>query len=217
LQGQGARVQRMIAHARRWKSTSGETAGDELICRPLLPGEVKPALRLALQSEDYDGAFLLVRLASADRAGICAAMSAIGELKAKVHIAFAIDLATLERLGGSFPITEGIGLVLDGVDVTTPLSALILDSIEAVRFDAAFTASASRNLRIDAALRAMLSLAHDLALSTFASEAAPSSCLLSPGPAFDYLLREDVAPIVIRGPKTQSKSKSELKTSRRSS
>jgi len=206
----------MTAHARRWKSTSGETAGDELISRPLLPGEVKAALRLALQSENYDGAFLLARLASSDRAGICAALSDIGELKAKVHIALAIDLATLERLDGSLPVTEGVGLVLDGVNVATPLSAFILDSIEALRFEAAFTSSASRNLRIDAALRAMLSLAHDLALSTFASEAVPSAYLLSPCPVFDYVLQEDAAPIVIRGPKIQSKVDSDLKTSRRS-
>jgi hypothetical protein len=205
----------MTAPARRWKSTSGESAGDELICRPLLPEELKAALRPALQSGHFDGAFLLARLASSDHAGICAAIRAISELKSKIHISLAIDLATLERLDSTFPATESTGLVLDGVNATTPLSALILDSIEAIRFEGAFTAAASRSLRIDAALRAMLFLANDLALGTFASEAAPSSYLLSPRPTFDYVLGEDAAPIVVRARKTRPIEDDLLKTSGR--
>jgi hypothetical protein len=62
----------------------------------------------------------------------------------------------------------------------------------------------------------MLSLAHDLALTTFASEAVPSSYLLRSCPVFDYVLQENAAPLVIRGPKIQSKVDSDLRTSRRS-
>ena len=129
-------------------------------------------------------------------------MRAIGELKAKRHIALAVDLDTLGRLHRNLPVVEGVGLVLDGVDAATPLSAFILDSIEAVRFEAAFTSAACRSLRIDAVLRAMLSLASDLALSTFASEAARSN-LLRPCPVFDYLIREEAAPVVIHTPETR--------------
>ena len=157
----------------------------------------------------------LVRLASSDYVGICAAIRAIGELKSKIHIALAIDLATLMRLDGSLPVAEGMGLVLDGVNATTPLSALILDSIEAVRFEVAFIAAASRSLRIDAALRAMLFLANDLALSTLASEAIPSSSLLSPGPVFDYVLSEDGAPLIIHHAKTRLAADIDPKAARR--
>ena len=146
---------------------------------------------------------------------ICAAIRAIGELKSKIHIALAIDLATLMRLDGSLPVAEGMGLVLDGVNATTPLSALILDSIEAVRFEVAFIAAASRSLRIDAALRAMLFLANDLALSTLASEAIPSSSLLSPGPVFDYVLSEDGAPLIIQHAKTRLAADIDPKAARR--
>jgi len=205
----------MTALTRSWKSTSGESSGDELISAPLLPGQLKGVLRPALESGNLGGEFLLVRLASSDYVGICAAIRAIGELKSKIHIALAIDLATLMRLDGSLPVAEGMGLVLDGVNATTPLSALILDSIEAVRFEVAFIAAASRSLRIDAALRAMLFLANDLALSTLASEAIPSSSLLSPGPVFDYVLSEDGAPLIIHHAKTRRAADIDPKAARR--
>jgi len=200
---------------RRWRSTSGQAAGDELISRPLLPTELKAALRPALQSGNLGGAFLIARLGSSDHSGICAAIRAVDELNAPVHIALAVDFATLTALDGSLPVSEGIGLVLDGVDATTPLSGLILDSIEAVRFEAAFTNAASRSLRVDAALRAMLFLANDLALGTFGSGPASSSGSLSPGPMFDYVLRDEAAPIVVRGPKTQPTTDTDWAASRR--
>jgi len=204
----------MTAHTRQWKSTSGEIGGDELISAPLLPGQLKAALRLPLQSGSA-GEFLLVRLASSDHGGVSDAIRAIGELKAKLHIALAVDLDTLGRLDRNLPVVEGVGLLLDGVDAATPLSAFILESIEAVRFEAAFTAAACRSLRIDAVLRAMLSLANDLALSTFASEAA-SSYLLRPCPVFDYLIREEAAPYVVHTPKTRPTVDTRVRASRRS-
>jgi hypothetical protein len=202
----------MTARMRRWKSTSDESGGDEVISAPLLPGQLKAALRPPLQSGSA-GEFLLVRLASSDHGGVSDAIRAIGELKAKVHIALAVDLDTLGRLDRNLPNVEGVGLVLDGVDAATPLSAFILDSVEAVRFEGAFTAAACRSLRIAAVLRAMLSLASDLALSTFASE-APASHLLRPCPVFDYVFREEATPLVIPA-KTRPTVNTRLKAFRR--
>ena len=196
---------------RCWTSTSGGTPGFELISRPLSPETLATALR-PLVSGRPDSAFLLARLASSDQEGVCAALRAAQGLGAKSRIALAVDLATVERLEANLPVTDNVGLVLDGVTARTPLSAFILDSIEAVRFDSAFITAASRNLRLDATLRAMLSLATDLALGTLASGEIPTSYLSSRLPAFDYFVQESGASLDFKSLTAEHRAKSTVAT-----
>jgi hypothetical protein len=187
----------MSAITRRWQSTVDKTFGQELISTPLRPDALTAALRPLLNAS-IEGEFLLARLAPSDHAGVCAALRAVYALKPNIRISLLIDLVTLQRLEYGLPNTDSTGLVLDGVCLATPASALIVESIEAVRFDDSFTVAASRNLRIDAAMRAMLALTSDLGLGTFASTSFEAQSLSSHTPMFDYVARSVKTPIVVR-------------------
>jgi hypothetical protein len=140
-------------------------------------------------------------------------MRAAQALDAPTRIALAVDVTTLERLEASLPAIDNVGLVLDGVTARTPLSTFLLDSVEALRFDSAFITAASRNLRLDAALRAMLSLATDLALGTLAAGAIPKSYLSRRPPAFDYVAQDEAPSPVLKSLTVERRAKSSAHTS----
>jgi hypothetical protein len=151
---------------RRWSSsTSVATSGFELISAPLAAADVAAALRPLRARDVAGGAFLLVRLGTTDHHGVEVAVESAQEL-GLIRICLAIDQATLERVDCRLLGAKHVGLLLDDVDAETPLSAFVRDAIEAVRFRDAFVGCASGRLRLDAALRAMLGLAHDLGLGT---------------------------------------------------
>lgn len=177
----------MQALLRRWSSpASVDTAGFELVSDPLRVGEIAAALRFLHQDRVADGVFLLVRLASTDARGVCAAFDQVQHVGPIIRICLAIDVATLGRIDRRLPNPRNVGLVLDDVDAETPLSAIIRDDIEAIRFSRSFVDEASERLRADAALRAMLGLARDLGLGTL-GPACGGEDGSGRAPGFDYV------------------------------
>lgn len=69
---------------------------------------------------------------------------------------------------------RNVGLMLDGVAACTPLSALICERIEAVRFDSVFVSASSLDMRIGLVLKSMLALARELGLCTLGERVAVS-------------------------------------------
>lgn len=156
----------MKTELRRWGSSTDDSFGHELITRPLPPHALASELRQVLA--DSDGkSFLLARLAATEACGIVAAARAIESLQARVRISLLVDAATIKEATKESGRSAETGLVLDAVTIETPLSAIVCDAVDGVRFDDSFVHSASHDLRANAALRAMVGLARDMALVTF--------------------------------------------------
>ncbi len=175
----------MSAQLKRWDSTSGSGFGLEVEGLAVAPAEIEHRLRLLSRDDARRGSFLVLRLVSTDRAGLQAAIRAAAEVPWNKRICLALDRATLSCIDGTLPVAERVGLLLDGVDAGTPLADLVAEHIEAVRFRPDFLDRASCSLRIDAALRALTSLARDLGLATFGR---PGQATAGEGaPRFDYV------------------------------
>ena len=100
------------------------------------------------------------------------------------RLTLAADLATLEQFASRIS-DDRIGLMLDDVGAETPLSSILWDHLEAIRFSHAFVARAVGDLRTSCALECTLRLARDLGLCTFGPSGGPK---LRPGDrSFDYL------------------------------
>lgn len=102
------------------------------------------------------------------------------------RLILAADLATLGKFCS--PSLEGrVGLMLDSVDVDTPLSSLIWENLEAIRFDAAAVARGAQDLRTNCALEAMLSLARNIGLCTLGPSARLGDEMFPGDAIFDYV------------------------------
>ena len=134
-----------------------------------------------------DASFLVVPIDALDQAAIERAAAAFFLAGGSARVCLAGTRAALEAVDDAAIACERIGLLLDDVTVDTPLSDLISDRIEAVRFDADFVNRAARNMRLGCALEAMLSLARDLGLCTLGADAVPGGGSLAGRASFDYL------------------------------
>lgn len=74
---------------------------------------------------------------------------------------------SLSRINDAGLADGNVALMLDGVAADTPLSELISDRIEAVRFDSTFITLSGRELRIGLVLKSMLRLTRELGLCSF--------------------------------------------------
>ena len=83
--------------------------------------------------------------------------------------------------------SDRIGLMLDDVDVETPLSELVWDRIEAVRFKPEFVVQASSDLRKGCVLKSMLSLCGDIGLCTLGLDASSARASPVQRTEFDYV------------------------------
>ena len=102
------------------------------------------------------------------------------------RLTLAADRATLEHFCSQS--SDGrVGLMLDNVDVDTPLSSLIWEHLEAVRFSQVAVTRAARDLRTNCALESMLYLAKNLGLCAFGPSGASEGELFPGNAAFDYL------------------------------
>jgi hypothetical protein len=179
------------AAVRHWRLAARPTEGGiELLGAKVPPDALDMTLRDACSALNRDGrAFVLIRLATTDRAGIEAALEHASACSARTRISLAIDSSTLARIGARRLNTTGAGLLLDDVDAETPPAALIHEALEAVRFRSDFIASAMCSLRTGCALEATLGLARNLGLATLGHETTGKS-EWRPGTQFDYTSEE---------------------------
>lgn len=108
------------------------------------------------------------------------------------RLCFALDMSALGALDASVLCDDRAGFMVDGVDIDTPLSALVCERLEAVRFKPSFVTAAAHNLRQGCALEAMLGLARDMGLCSFGAHAVPGGASLVGRGEFDYLPFNDV-------------------------
>lgn len=144
---------------------------------------------LARVCNDLAGAaFVVVPAAGLDTAAIEQMAGSLHRDGGRARLCLAADRRTLGALDAAAIDSDRIGLMLDGVDADTPLSELVWDRLEAVRFEARFVARAARELRLGCALDAMLGLARDMGLCTLGVDAVPDGGSVTGRAAFDYVL-----------------------------
>jgi hypothetical protein len=175
----------------RWHSSvSTVQFGFELPGDPIPAASIGETLATLCQGVKEGASFLIVRLAAVDRVSLDVAVASAHDFGADVRVCLAVDGRILGRKDSCVLDSDRVGVLLDDVDAETPLSAIICDSIEAIRFCPVFVDSASRSLRVGAALRAMLELAQGLGLATLGPAPPEDGGFLYPMPSFDYVLRE---------------------------
>lgn len=165
----------------RWESTADSSlCGVEVEGLALREPEAPRTLRID------NPTFVLASLGSAKPADLAAAISRASAAYGNARACMALNAGALSALDVRFLRERNIGVVLDGVDERTPLSALSSEPVEALRFEPSFIARAMKNGRLACVLDAMLSLAHDLGIATLGTSVGQGS-LAAQRFAFDYV------------------------------
>jgi hypothetical protein len=177
-----------VRHAVRvlfWESTADAArCGIEIADLPPGKGRMEAELDRILGSlGDVRPAFVLAGFQPGQPEELAAAISGASELFFHARVCVAVDEKTLQLIDSEKLCSKNLGIVLDHVDATTPLSALSAELVDAVRFEDSFVRRASTDLRSSCVIDAMLKLAHDLGIATLAS-GSPSKNNFG----FDYVL-----------------------------
>jgi hypothetical protein len=143
---------------------------------------------LARVAHEVEGnTFLIVRIDEVDHTEIHRAVNAFQRAAGGTRLCLAGNHSTLDRLRGAPFDRDRVGWMLDDIDVTTPLSEIISERIEAIRFRPDFVGRAGRNMRLGFVLDSMLLLARDLGLCALGSNDAPGAGGVTGRREFDYL------------------------------
>ena len=170
---------------RRWIPAAGSEPGVEYVSRALTSKQIVAALRPVLVGLPTTTSFLITRVATTDRDGVRQVLRSAESLGSAVRICLALNASTLTAISPRLPTSDAVSFMLDDVSHETPPSLIIRDDIEAIRFLDSFVESASTNLRVNSALRAILSLSQDLAIPTFGSPALQAP--VHEKPPFDFV------------------------------
>ena len=187
---------------RRWASSRDDGYALELSAEAFLK-ESLPYARVRATPEVDNAAFVIVNVEGADSTSVIAIADAFHRARSTSRLSLAASTTALQKLAGLNIDLDRISLMLDQVDVATPLSEVIWDRIDSIRFRPDFVARASSHIRIGFVLESMLALSRDL-----------GACSLGPAPgsgrvglidrfAFDYLhcpTLDAVAPVAAVGP-----------------
>ena len=182
-----------VAPLRRWSSSSDATAAVAELSLEAAPAS-QLAEALAANAVRVRGCkMLIVRLGTVDRVTLLSAWATAQSARFPVRICFAVERGTLTAIGPNLPADDQVGLLLDGVDDATPPVDVVNEAIEAIRFDARFVARATRHLRTECVLDALLTLAKNAGLATLGPESrAAHGSWLAPQVDFDFVAEETV-------------------------
>ena len=152
----------------RWQSTV-----DPSRCGVELAGYVSGFHRLEAEMDRGLGkadvpnpAFVFASPGSTRPEDIATAVSQASRFSSEARMCVALDEEALSATDSLELRKANVGVLLDRVDASTPLSIISADLIEAVRFDETFLRQAAVDARSACVLAAMLGLAHDLGLAT---------------------------------------------------
>jgi hypothetical protein len=186
----------------RWSSpTSPSVRAAELNVDATELGQLTNALDSISPRELIGAPFLVVRLGKLRAADIQAALATLSRIDSIPRICLALDRHALRELDTAAIDRARIGLMIDEVDADTPLSLIAFEILEAVRFRGEFVQRASRDLRLECALDAMLAFAKDLGLCTLGPAMASNEASFNEGVEFDY--------VAVRAPVTTANSRTE--------
>ena len=173
---------------RRWSSsTQGSPEGIEIGSGASVAADLEQLLSRVSRPVRMAASFVILHLATADQPELDDAIGAVRAGTKNPRICLAVSSARLRELDVSLLSSRNVGVMLDAVDLGTPLSDLLFDSITAVRFTDDFVFRATRDIRVGCALDAILELAKSIGFATLGPVTAPSIEWLAPGPKFDFV------------------------------
>jgi hypothetical protein len=173
---------------RRWTSTRPSE-------KPIL--EICPAA--ALEGDDMaevlrqvaphlkDCSMLILTVSSLDAKAWSSALETAERLDLAAHVCIAVGSAESILFRHDEVVrSDRVGLLLDKVDDHTPLSHIVREGVEAIRFDRAFARHAADHSRSECVLEAILGLARNTGLCTLGPNLRRSGEEVSTI-AFDYV------------------------------
>jgi len=180
-----------LAPLRRWSSSfDSATTVAELFLESASSSQLADALA-ATMTRVRGCKMLIVRFSAVDDASLLRAWATAQLAKSPVRICFAVDRSMLAAIGSRLSTDEHVGLLLDDVDDMTPPIDVVSEAIEAIRFAPRFVAKASRHLRSECVLDALLVLAKNVGLATLGPQSRASrGSWLDPQIDFDYVAEE---------------------------
>jgi hypothetical protein len=155
----------------RWKSTADATrCGIEIAGLGLEKGRMEAELdRVLARLKGDHPAFVIAGFTAAMPGDLADAISRSCDTFSGAHVCLALNHATLLAIDPAILRNRNFGVLLDEVSAQTPLSAVICDFVEAVRFDEKFLEEASTDLRLTCVVDSILRLTRDLGLATLGS------------------------------------------------
>jgi hypothetical protein len=172
---------------RRWTSTArNEVSVVEISRAPVSGAEVPQVLR-EVASQLGGCSMVILAVDSARPVDLSTASEMAKALEIGAHVCLAIDSASLAHFQHSDARwSDQVGLLLDHVDANTPLSHVMQQGVEAIRFDHAFARQAMAHLPSGCILEAILGLARSAGLCTLGPDVG-LSCDDDGAVAFDYV------------------------------
>ncbi len=171
---------------RRWSSRADpQQQAVELVPSPGDADALAVALSRAANGTT-EIAFLVVPVEGIEASAVMQAVDSFHGAGGTVRLCLAGSRMTLESIHFHSLDCDRIGLLLDDVTVDTPLSELLWNRIEALRFAPDYVSKAARDLRTGFALHSMLNLARDTGLCTFGFDAMPDGGTVTGRSDFDY-------------------------------
>ena len=172
---------------RRWTSTVQRKASVVEISREPVSGSEVPRILREVASQLGGCSMVILAVDSARPVDLSAARETAKSLQIGAHVCLAIDSASLAYFQHSdAPWNDQVGLLLDHVDANTPLSHVMQQGVEAIRFDQAFARQAMAHLPSGCILEAILGLARNAGLCTLGPDIGPS-CDDDSAATFDYV------------------------------
>ena len=171
-----------------WNSTDrpAKPAG-QLVPSPVNLAQFEEAAAFLAASDLSHFGFVAVSVGALSADSARKAIGIFGAMEISSRVYFAVDPADLERLDFSSLDNARAGLLLDGVESSTPLSTLANDSVEVVRFDDRFAMRAMVHLRTECVLEAMVSLVRNLGLCSLGPDLRNGARSFASVPQFDYV------------------------------
>ena len=170
---------------RRWTATLRSEGSVLEISRAPVKGKDVPRILREFASQ-LNGCSMVILAVDSARPGDLSAASEIAKsLELSAHVCLAIDSASLAHFQHAC-WSDRVGLLLDNVDANTPLSHVMQEGIEAIRFDQTFAREAMAHLRSGCILEAILRLARNAGLCTLGPDIR-WSCERDPAATFDYV------------------------------
>jgi len=171
-----------------WCSTDkpAKPAG-QLIPSPVSLAQFEEAAAFLAASDLSHLGFVVVSVGALSADSARRAMGVFEELQVSSRVYFAVCAADLKRIDFSSLDNARAGLLLDGVESSTPLGTLANDSIEVVRFDDRYVMRAMGHLRTGCVLEAMVGLIRNLGLCSLGPDVRCGARSFAGVPQFDYV------------------------------
>jgi len=178
--------------------TSADNLGKpaaQLVPSPASLAQFEEAMMFLAGSNLSHLGFVVIGIGALSTDAARRALRVFSERDLSSRVYFAVDAADLERLDFGAVDNSRAGLLIEGVESSTPLSVLANESVEVVRFDDRYVTQAMDHLRSACVLDAMLGLVRDLGLCSLGLDLRYQGGSLRRHPSFDYVSTSSSPPV----------------------